>query len=191
MLTVQNVGLILGDRTILDDISFQVSPREKVGLVGVNGAGKSSLLKIIAGQLLPDHGSVSATFSVGYLPQEPRAAYRPDQTALECLLQERGLLALAREIETTARSLGAARPRSPEQTKLLAHCGQLQHAWEHQGGYEAEPVARRLLDGLGLGRVAFDQPFATLSGGQKSRLALAALLFSRPDLLLLDEPTNH
>ena len=124
MLTVQNVGLILGDRTILDDISFQVSPREKVGLVGVNGAGKSSLLKIVAGQLLPDHGAVSATFSVGYLPQEPRVAYRPDQTALECLLQERGLLALAREIETTARSLGAARPRSPEQTKLLAHYGQ-------------------------------------------------------------------
>src|SRR5262249_9537393 len=109
MLTVQNVGLILGDRTILDDISFQISPREKVGLVGVNGAGKSSLLKIIAGKLLPDHGAVSATFSVGYLPQEPRVAFRPDQTALECLLQERGLLALAREIETTARSLGAAR----------------------------------------------------------------------------------
>src|SRR5439155_11194599 len=120
MLTVQNVGLTLGDRTILDDISFQIGPREKVGLVGVNGAGKSSLLKIIAGQLLADQGTTNTTFSVGYLPQEPRGAFRPDQSALECLLQERGLLALSREIETTARSLGVARPGSPEQTTLLA-----------------------------------------------------------------------
>ncbi|HVC35733.1 MAG TPA: ABC-F family ATP-binding cassette domain-containing protein [Chloroflexota bacterium] len=191
MLTVEHVGLTLGDRAILDDISFQIAPGEKVGLVGVNGAGKSSLLKILAGQLLSDQGQVSVPSSVGYLSQEPRAAYHPDQTVLECLLEARGLLRLSRELETTARAMGQARQGSPELTRLLASYGDLQHEWERLGGYEGESLARRLLDGLGLSRVQLGQPFSVLSGGQKTRLALAALLFIRPDLLLLDEPTNH
>lgn len=191
MLTVQGVNVALGERPLLDDVSFQIASGEKVGLVGVNGAGKSTLLKIIAGQQLPDKGSVVASASVGYLPQEPRAAFRPDQTTIDCLFQEAGLLDLNREIEVTARGLGQAINGSPEQAILLARYGQLQHDWEHRGGYDAEPLARRLLDGLGLGRVGLDQPFSTLSGGQKSRLALAALLFRRPEFLLLDEPTNH
>lgn len=191
MLSVQDVSVALGERPLLDTVSFQLARGEKVGLVGVNGAGKSTLLKIIAGQQLPDKGTVSAAASVGYLPQEPRIAFRPDDSAFACLLQEAGLLDLSRQIETTTRALGDAASGSSEQAHLLDRYGQLQHAWENQGGYEAEPLARRLLDGLGLGRVGFDQPFRTLSGGQKSRLALAALLFRGPDVLLLDEPTNH
>jgi ATPase subunit of ABC transporter with duplicated ATPase domains len=191
MLSVENVGLTLGDRAILDGISFQIGKGEKVGLVGVNGAGKSSLLKIIAGQLLPDQGRVNVPSSVGYLSQEPRVAFRPDQTVLDCLLEARGLLKLSRELETLAEAIGQAREGSPGLPKMLARYGQLQYDWEHRGGYEAEPLARRLLDGLGLGRLQLDQPFSVLSGGQKTRLALAALLFSHSDLLLLDEPTNH
>ncbi len=191
MLTVEHVSLVLGERTILDDLSFEIGQGEKVGLVGVNGAGKSSLLKILAGQILPDRGTVSAPSSVGYLPQEPRLAFRPDQTTLECFLETRGLLDLTRELEQTARAMGATRPDSPEQQRLLARYGQAQHEWERRGGYEAEAQARRLLDGLGLARIGLGQPYATLSGGQKTRLALATLLFSHPALLLLDEPTNH
>ncbi len=191
MLSVDNVSLSLGDRAILDGVSFQVAKGEKVGLVGVNGAGKSTLLKILAGQLRPDQGEVTVPASVGYLPQEPRVAYRPDQTVLECLLEARGLLPLSRDLETAARAMGQARPGSPEQIKALARYGQVQHEWDRLGGYEAESLARRLLDGLGLGRIELGQRFAGLSGGQKTRLALAALLFRRPDLLILDEPTNH
>ncbi len=191
MLTVENVGLILGGRTILDDVSFQIGKGEKVGLVGVNGAGKSSLLKIIAGQLLPDRGNVSVPKSVGYLPQEPRASFPPDHTILECLFEARGLLKLSRELETLATAMARLPAGSPELTKTLARYGQLQYDWEHLGGYDAEPLARRLLFGLGLGRLQLEQQFSSLSGGQKTRLALAALLFSRPDVLLLDEPTNH
>ena len=191
MLNVDNVSLSLGDRSLLDGISFQITKGEKVGLVGVNGAGKSTLLKILAGQLRPDQGEVSVPSSLGYLPQEPRVAFRPDETVLECLLEARGLLPLSRELETAARTMGQARPGSPEQIKALAHYGQVQHQWDNLGGYEAESLARRLLDGLGLSRVELGQHFSGLSGGQKTRLALAALLFRRPDFLILDEPTNH
>jgi ATP-binding cassette, subfamily F, member 3 len=191
MLTVDNLSLILGDRTILDDVSFQVSHGEKVGLVGVNGAGKTSLLKIIAGLGLPDRGTVTVPPSVGYLPQEPRVAFRPEQTALECFLDSRGLLELTGQVEGAARDMAAAAPGSPELAHLLRRYGDAQHEWERRGGYEAESQARQLLDGLGLGHIRLDQPFSTFSGGQKTRLALATVLFTRPQLLLLDEPTNH
>ncbi|HEX5415732.1 MAG TPA: ATP-binding cassette domain-containing protein, partial [Chloroflexota bacterium] len=98
MLLVENLSLALGGRTILNEITFELRPGEKVGLVGVNGAGKTSLLKILAGQSLPDNGTVLAPENFSYLPQEPRVAFSPGQTALECLLDARGLLQLAREM---------------------------------------------------------------------------------------------
>jgi ATPase subunit of ABC transporter with duplicated ATPase domains len=191
MLTVDNVGLNLGDRVLLKDISFLIGSGEKVGLVGVNGAGKTTLFRILAGQQLPDTGTVSLPPSVGYLPQEPRVAFRPDQTALECFLEARGLLQLTRELESTARELSHVLAGSPEQKALLGRYGHAQHEWERRGGYEAESKVRRLLDGLGMQRIALGDRYATFSGGQKTRLALATLLFTEPDLLLLDEPTNH
>jgi ATPase subunit of ABC transporter with duplicated ATPase domains len=191
VLTVENIRLVLGDRTILENISFEINAGEKAGLVGVNGAGKSSLLKIIAGQALADGGSVSVPATVGYLPQEPRVAFQPEQTTLQCFLEARGLLQLTHELEVASHEMGRATPGSAEQGKLLARYGHAQHEWERRGGYEAESQARRLLDGLGLGRISLSQPFGKLSGGQKTRLALATLLFTSPELLLLDEPTNH
>ncbi|HLZ09824.1 MAG TPA: ABC-F family ATP-binding cassette domain-containing protein [Chloroflexota bacterium] len=191
MVTVENVRLVLGDRTILSDISFRLADGEKTGLVGVNGAGKSSLLKILAGQTLPDGGTVTVKGNIGYLPQEPSVAFRSDQTTLQCFLEARGLLALTDELDRTALAMGKSHPGSPEQRKLLESYGAAQHEWERRGGYEAESESRRLLDGLGLARLPLTQPFGKLSGGQKTRLALATLLFTRPDLLMLDEPTNH
>ncbi|MHB1006471.1 MAG: ABC-F family ATP-binding cassette domain-containing protein [Chloroflexota bacterium] len=191
MLTVENVSLALGGRPILSDVSFRIAKGEKVGLVGVNGAGKSTLLKIIAGQTPPDGGNIARPASLGYLPQEPRAAFRPEQTVLHCLLEARGLLALSQQLESTAQAMAGLPASSPDLAKTIARYGQAQLEWEHLGGYEAESLARRLLDGLGLGHVDLNQHFANLSGGQKTRLALAALLFRRPELLVLDEPTNH
>src|SRR6266567_3202967 len=160
MLKVDNISLNLGDRVLLNDVSFLINSGEKVGLVGVNGAGKTTLFRILAGLALPDRGSVTLPSSVGYLPQEPRVAFRPDQTALECFLEARGLLQLTRELESTAREMSHAQPDSPAQKALVARYGQAQHEWEHRGGYEAESRIRRLLDGLGLARIAFDQRFS-------------------------------
>lgn len=191
MLTVDSVTLALSDRVILNNVSFQITRGEKVGLVGVNGAGKSTLLKIIAGQGMPDSGQVILPEGVGYLPQEPRVAFQPQHSALECLLDAKGLLRMGHDLEGIARKMGSIPAGSPELDQLLARYGQLQHEWERLGGYDAEPRARRLLAGLGLGHLGPHQVFQTLSGGQKTRLALAALLFSQHDFLLLDEPTNH
>ena len=190
MLTVTNVGLAFGDRTLLDDVSFQISSGEKVGLVGVNGAGKSTLLKIVAGQSLPDRGEIEAPAHRGYLPQEPRTAFRPEQSVLDCLLDARGLRALAHDLELALQAMSAER-LGTVLDESLARYGHAQSEWERLGGYEAESEARRMLDGLGMGHLDFSRRYAELSGGQKTRLALAALLFSQPDLLLLDEPTNH
>src|SRR6185312_13392901 len=125
MLLVENISLALGGRTILDEVSFELRTGEKVGLVGVNGAGKTSLLKILAGQSLPDGGTVLAPENFAYLPQEPRVAFSPDQTALECLLDARGLLQLAREMAEAERAMGKAAPGTPEIASALAHYGKL------------------------------------------------------------------
>jgi len=158
MLAAEHVGLTLGARTILDDVALRIGKGEKVGLVGVNGAGKSSPLKILAGQLRPDQGRVAAPSSIGYLPQEPRAAFRPDRTALQCFLEARGLLRPADELEATARAMARVREGSPEMASLLAGYGRAQHERQALGGYEAESLARRLLDGLGPSRVGLGQP---------------------------------
>ena len=191
MLSVENLSLMLGERSLFGDVSFRIGNGEKVGLVGVNGAGKSTLLRVIAGQVLPDRGRITGPPRVGYLRQDPRVAFPSERSVIECLFGSRGLLELAREIDALARAIGDARSGSPDQTALIARYGRRLDEWEARGGYEAEPLARRLLDGLGLGHVGLEQSFGTLSGGQKTRLALAALLFSQPDILLLDEPTNH
>src|ERR1035437_6797946 len=191
MLTVENVRLVLGDRTIISDITFLLADGEKAGLVGVNGAGKTSLLKILAGQTLPDGGTVTVQGRIGYLPQDPSVAFQPDQTTLDCFLEARVLLALTHQLDSSALAMGKSHPGSPEQHKLLESYGAAQHEWERRGGYEAESEARRLLDGLGLARLPLSQPFAKLSGGPKTRLALATLLFTQPEILMLDEPTNH
>ncbi len=170
------------DRVVLDRVSFTLKPGEKAGIVGDNGSGKSTLLELLAGVSRPDNGelTVVAPGGVGYLPQAldlPSGSTVAD--AIDRALSDlRALEARMHELESrlTASVM-------PEYAGLVA-------AYEARGGYEADARVEIALHALGLPGLDRARPLDTLSGGERSRLALAATLASAPELLLLDEPTN-
>ncbi|MBO0781282.1 MAG: ABC-F family ATP-binding cassette domain-containing protein [Ktedonobacteraceae bacterium] len=190
MLQVNHIHLAYGPRLILDDVSFTVAPGEKAGLIGVNGAGKSSLLKIIAGQQEADKGTFSRPRSHGYLAQdvaheEPVAA---GATVRDFMFSGTGLDRAIQEYEEL--TVRVAETSGQELSTSLQRLARAQDALERLGYYEADARCEELIAGLQLGGVTLERAVNTLSGGQKTKLALARLLFQSPDLLLLDEPTN-
>src|SRR5579885_1115142 len=190
MLQVNHIHLSYNARVILDDVSFTVAPGEKAGLIGVNGAGKSSLLNIIAGLQVPDRGTVMLPRSYGYLSQDV-AHENPvveNGTVRDFIFNSTGLDAAIASYE--ALSAQIARATEDELPELLQRFSQAQDTLESLGYYEADARSEQLIAGLNLGGVTLDRSVNTLSGGQKTKLALARLLFQAPDLLLLDEPTN-
>ncbi|GIH98497.1 ABC transporter ATP-binding protein [Planobispora takensis] len=181
-LTLTGVTRRYDDRVVLDRVSFAVRPGEKVGVVGDNGSGKSTLLKVIAGRERPDHGEVTvvAPGGVGYLPQTldlPPSATVRDAVDLA--------LADIRELESRMR-----RAEAELTEESLEAYGELVARFEARGGYRADARVDIALHGLGLPGLDRERTLGTLSGGERSRLALAATLASAPELLLLDEPTN-
>ena len=176
MLTINGITVRLGGRTILDKTSATINPRSRVGLIGRNGAGKSTLMKVMIGALDPDEGSIDMPRKtrVGYIAQEaPHGTATPFETVLAADTERAALLHEA-ETETDLDRLGDVHDR------LLAI-----------DAYTAPARAARILVGLGFDEEMQARPLDSYSGGWKMRVALAALLFSEPDVLLLDEPSNH
>ena len=192
MLQLSNIHKNYGDVTVLENVSFIVNPGDRLGLIGPNGCGKTTLLRIIAGHEQADAGSVRFNppdLRLGYLEQGQRYA---EEDTLADFLQagEQALEAAAARVAQLAMALAAA--NGTEQAHLMETyseaLAELETLAETQTPlHEIEAV----LAGLGLGDVPLDTPVANLSGGQKTRLGLARLLAHRPHLLLLDEPTNH
>ena len=177
-----------GARLLMHDVSFRVGPGDKVGLVGRNGAGKTTLTRILAGEGLPASGQVTATGSVGYLPQDPRTG-DPDVPVRERILSARGLDAVVHRLRAAEEEMAsddtAVRERGMkryERADAELHAG---------GGYAAEAEAAQIAASLGIEERLMTQPLQTLSGGQRRRVELARILFSGAETLLLDEPTNH
>jgi ATP-binding cassette subfamily F protein 3 len=191
MLQVSNVSKWFGDNLILDRVSFTLNPGERVGLIGPNGCGKTTLLKIILGGIAPDSGSAWLSprdVRVGYLAQA--LEYRPGQTAGEVMKAAvAGLADAEKRLETLSARMATVQGEALEH--LLTEYDQALDAFERLGGYGIEARTLAVLDGLGLRDLDQETPVDILSGGQKTRLGLARLLLSHPDLLLLDEPTNH
>ncbi|WP_298404557.1 ABC-F family ATP-binding cassette domain-containing protein [uncultured Chloroflexus sp.] len=190
LLNATNLSKYYGAELIFHDVSFQIARGEKVAIVGMNGTGKSTLLRIIAGYETPDSGSLSLARGtrVAYLAQETR--FSDDLT----LWQE--MEAALAEIRDWRAELAALEGRladtsAPDWEAVMEHYGELSARFEHAGGYEIEHRIERTLHGLGFRPEQFHQRMGQFSGGQKTRAALAAALLSDPDLLLLDEPTNH
>ncbi|MGA8892784.1 MAG: ABC-F family ATP-binding cassette domain-containing protein [Anaeromyxobacteraceae bacterium] len=189
LLHASSIGLAFGSRTILDRLTLTIEEGERVGLVGVNGSGKSSLLRILARAADPDRGEVQLRrgASVTYLPQEPE--FPPDATVASELEVARAPL---REAIQAHAALAARLEREPDPARhdrMLVELAALSDRVEHLGGWDTAHEARRLLDRLGV--KDWDRPVAELSGGARKRVAIARALLARPDLLLLDEPTNH
>jgi ATP-binding cassette subfamily F protein 3 len=190
MLQVHQVYKSYGAETVLEDISFAVNPGDRVGLVGLNGCGKTTLLRIIAGLERSDAGHISLerSASLGYLPQGLELP--AGQTVGEGVRSGiPGYASARREVEELTAAMVSARGADLE--RLVETYGEALTRFEGLGGYALDHRAKEVLAGLGLADVALDTPAAQLSGGQQTRLGLARLLLAEPTLLLLDEPTNH
>ncbi|PWV47884.1 ribosomal protection-like ABC-F family protein [Nocardiopsis sp. L17-MgMaSL7] len=188
-LALDEVSKHYGDHTVLDRVSLTISPGEHVGVVGDNGSGKSTLLRLLAGAEDPDNGelTVRAPGGVGYLPQtmERVSGGIPLGTVADAIDDAlRDLRDLEARVHGAEAALGGAGPQE------LDAYGDLLAEFEARGGYDADARVDAGLHGLGLPGLDRDRPLRTLSGGERSRLALAATLSASPELLLLDEPTN-
>ncbi|TPQ21956.1 TlrC/CarA/OleB/SrmB family ABC-F type ribosomal protection protein [Streptomyces sporangiiformans] len=189
-LSLHGVTKRYGDRTVLDQVSFSLAPGEKAGVVGDNGAGKSTLLRLLAGEERPDVGelTVAAPGGTGYLAQTlGLPAEATVQDAVDLALAE--LRALESALRRTEIALAEATSDAELEDALAAYA-RLTEQYEARDGYGADARVDAALHELGLPGLARNRRLGTLSGGERSRLALAATLASRPELLLLDEPTN-
>lgn len=186
IITLRSVKKDFGIKEILKDASFSLDATDKVGLIGTNGSGKSTLLKMIAGLEPIDGGQLSVNSGVRmvYLPQQPDLDEQ--RTVLEQVFADSGeQMTLVREYEELSHKLA----RTADDSQLLASLSAVTQRMEALGAWELETKAKIILSKLGI--ADFDAPIASLSGGYRKRIALAAALLSEPDLLLMDEPTNH
>lgn len=190
ILSCNNITKTFGTDTILSDCSFHIEEREKAAIVGPNGAGKSTLLKIIMGRLPADDGTVtiSKDKTLGYLAQHQNLS--SDGTIYDELLSvKKDIIALEEKIRETEQQMKNA--TGEQLDTLLDLYTKMNHQFELENGYAYQSEIVGVLKGLGFTEDDFSLPVSTLSGGQKTRVALGKLLLSRPDIILLDEPTNH
>ncbi len=190
ILTATNISHSYGDRPILQGVSLSIEPTDRIGIVGRNGAGKTSLMKVLTGQLKPDMGQVvlQRGARVGYLHQDHNLD--PTETlreAAEGAFEQ--LHNLHKELNHLYEEMATA--QGDELDRLMKRQMEVETAMEAAGGYSIEHKIEEVLHGVGFTDSQFDIKVANLSGGQKGRLALARLLLESPDIMLLDEPTNH
>jgi ATP-binding cassette, subfamily F, member 3 len=195
ILTADNLGLSFGAYDVFTGISINIANDSKIGLIGPNGVGKTSLLLMLAGINQPTRGRVNMARGrrLGYLRQEAVEAFaNQDNTVYSEMIS---VFSALQTQQTRLHELEAEMSRNnhseEELEQLLDQYGRLQTEFEHAGGYEYDVLIQQTLEGLGLSKKTWQMPLNHLSGGQKTRALLARLLLEKPDLLMLDEPTNH
>jgi ATP-binding cassette, subfamily F, member 3 len=185
---LQNVTFEFGARTIVEDATWHIHPMERIGLIGYNGTGKSTLLKVIVGEFLPSKGTVERgrATSIGYLHQD-LLSFDTNESILQVALHA---FDRARKVQQELDEITKKLETDSSEEILLAYSHKL-HEFEEAGGYEIEHKTEEVLQGLGFSNTDLNRPYREFSGGWRMRVLLAKMILQAPDLLLLDEPTNH
>ena len=188
VLSASNLTKTYGTDVILEGVDFHINGGDRVGLVGRNGAGKTTLLNMITGELIPDEGQIffPQDLKMGYLKQ--RDSFNSENTVIE---EINNIFVDLKEIEAEIEKTADMIAKNPADTKLIDKLDKLHQEYDRRGGYTYKSEITGILNSMAFGEEFFDKKISTLSGGERTRLALAALLLEKPDLLILDEPTNH
>jgi ATP-binding cassette subfamily F protein 3 len=188
MISIHSLSYYVGGRALYKDANLFIRPDDKIGLIGLNGRGKSTLLKLIHGDLTPDEGTISKSknCTIGFLNQDQLSFHTTDSILKVAMGAFRDVMNLEREIEKLIRELELA--YDEDKVVLL---GRLQEQYERAGGYALQSKAEEVLEGIGFSTHDLHRPMVEFSGGWRMRVMLAKLLLEKPSLLMLDEPTNH
>ena len=188
MLSINNLSYYIGGRALFEGASLHIKPKDKIGLIGLNGKGKSTLLKLINGELVADKGSISRAkdCTIGFLNQD-LLSYLTEDSILTVAMQAFGeAVDTQRKIENILKKL-----ETDYSDDLVEKLTKLQEVFEHLDGYSMQAKAEEILEGIGFTTEQLHKPLKEFSGGWRMRVMLAKLLLEKPSLLLLDEPTNH
>ncbi len=190
---IENLCMSFGTQVIFDNVSFQINNNDKVGIIGVNGAGKSTLFNILLGNLTPDSGNITldTKINLGYLPQViMEDASSEDETVFDYLLEGRPIKKLKEEL-TNLYDIIANTQNEYELKKYYKKINRINELLEYYDEYNAENILLKIISGMQINDSLLDLKLKNISGGQKSKVAFAKLLYSNPEIMLLDEPTNH
>ena len=192
MITLNLAGKRFGPKLLFENVSWLITPQERAGLVGGNGTGKSTLLKILGGMDTLDYGTIQFTkgMTIGYLPQDG-LSLRGRSVFAECMSVFDNVKAMEQEMEALTVSMSELDPSSPEYNAVTERFHRLENEFTSRDGYNIESQVGMVLDGLGFQKDDWRRPTEEFSGGWQMRIALGKLLLEKPSLLLLDEPTNH
>ena len=190
---IEKLYMSFGTQVIFDNVSFQINNNDKVGIIGVNGAGKSTLFNILLGNLTPDSGNITldTKINLGYLPQViMEDASSEDETVFDYLLEGRPIKKLKEEL-TNLYDIIANTQNEYELKKYYKKINRINELLEYYDEYNAESILLKIISGMQIDDSLLDLKLKNISGGQKSKVAFAKLLYSNPEIMLLDEPTNH
>ncbi|HYI76350.1 MAG TPA: ABC-F family ATP-binding cassette domain-containing protein [Chryseolinea sp.] len=188
MISVSNISYFIGGRPLYENASMFVKPNDKIGLIGLNGRGKSTLLKIINGDLTLDAGTISKSgdCTIGFLNQDLLSYQTEDSILAVAMAAFKEVVDIERQIETIIKKL-----ETEYSDSLVEKLSKLQEKYDHLGGYTIQSKAEEVLEGIGFATADLHRPLKEFSGGWRMRVMLAKLLLEKPSLLMLDEPTNH
>lgn len=190
---IENLCMSFGTQVIFDNISFQINNNDKVGIIGVNGAGKSTLFNILLGNITPDSGTITLNtkINLGYLPQVIMDdASNKEETVFEYLLEGRPIKELKEELNSLYEIIARTQDEY-ELKKYYKKINCVSELLEYYDEYNAESSLLKIISGMNIEDSLLDLKLKNISGGQKSKVAFARLLYSNPEIMLLDEPTNH